>query len=433
MASKMADKSYLTMKHVVIIGGGFGGINLIKILAKNKNFEITLIDRNNYNFFPPLLYQIATGFLDGSNISYPFRKWIRHYKNVHFRMGELQKIIPSEKSIIVDGKLLNYDHLVLATGLTTNYFGMESVKQHALAMKTLGDALTLRNHILGQLEKAATEADPLVRQKQLNVVVVGSGPTGVEISGMLADMKRVILAKDHPEIAYSGILPHICLVDGLSEVLNPMSDKTHAYARQALIKMDVDVKLGMQVKDYDGSTVSFTNGDKIETETLIWAAGVTATRYEGIPKESYGRGNRVNVDGFNSVIGIENVYAIGDISLQTHEKAYPAGHPQMAQIAIQQGKNLAKNLIAVLKNLDKHPFVYRDKGSMAIIGRNRAVVDMPNKMHFNGALAWYMWLMVHLLSLITVRNRISTLYNWIIAYFSSDQSLRMIIKPSDNT
>jgi NADH dehydrogenase len=420
------------MKHVLIIGGGFGGINLIKSLAKNKNFKITLVDRNNYNFFPPLLYQIATGFLEGSNISYPFRKWIRGYNNVHFRMGELQKIIPSEKSVIIDGKSLNYDHLVLATGLTTNYFGMEGVKQHAFPMKTLGDALTLRNHILGQLEKAATEPNPETRQKQLNVVVVGSGPTGVEISGMLADMKRDILAKDHPEIAYSGIMPHIYLVDGLNEVLKPMSDKTHAYALQALIKMGVDVRLGMQVKDYDGHTVSFTNGDKIETETLIWAAGVTGTRYEGIPAESYGRGNRISVDEFNNVTGIENVYAIGDIGLQTHEKAYPAGHPQMAQIAIQQGKNLAKNLIAGLKNGDKHPFVYHDKGSMAIIGRNRAVVDMPDKMHFNGALAWYMWLMIHLLSLVNVRNRISTLYNWVIAYFSRDQSLRMIIKPSDN-
>jgi NADH dehydrogenase len=210
-----------------------------------------------------------------------------------------------------------------------------------------------------------------------------------------------------------------------------MSDKTHAYAFQALTRMGVDVRLGLQVKDYDGDTVFFTNGAQIDTKSLIWAAGVTGTKFEGIPPESYGRGNRIMVDEYNEVLNMKDVYAIGDISLQTHEGTYPGGHPQMAQIAIQQGKNLADNLIAELKNQELHPFKYHDKGSMAIIGRNRAVVDLPNKAHFNGAPAFYMWLMVHLLSLVTASNRLTTFYNWLIAYFSRDQSLRMIIKPSD--
>jgi len=421
------------MEHVVIIGGGFGGVNLIKELAKDKNFEITLVDRNNYNFFPPLLYQVSTGFLEAANISYPFRKLLRKYKNVHFRMGELEKIIPDAKVVLIDSKPIQYDYLVLATGLSTNYFGMENVKRHSLPMKTLGDALALRNHILGRLEAASAEPDPQIRQKEMNVVVVGSGPTGVEISGMLSDMKRDILAKDHPEIPASGTEPHIYLVDGLNEVLKPMSDKTHAYAFKALTGMGVDVHLGMQVKDYDGDTVFFTNGAQIDTKSLIWAAGVTGTRFEGVPPESYGRGNRIIVDEYNKVLNMKDVYAIGDISLQTHESAYPGGHPQMAQIAIQQGKNLADNLIAKLKNQAPHPFKYNDKGSMAIIGRNRAVVDLPNKAHFNGTMAFYMWLMVHLLSLVTASNRITTFYNWLIAYFSRDPSLRMIIKPSDKS
>lgn len=421
------------MKHVVIIGGGFGGVNVIQELAKNKNFEITLIDRNNYNFFPPLLYQVSTGFLEASNISYPFRKLLRKYKNVHFRMGELQKIIPEEKVILVNSQSIPYDHLILATGLSTNYFGMENVKRYSLPMKTLSDALALRNHILKQLEDASAESDTQIRQKQMNVVVVGSGPTGVEISGMLSDMKRDILAKDHPEISASGTEPHIYLVDGLNEVLKPMSDKTHTYAFKALTEMGVDVRLGMQVKDYDGDTVYFTNGQEIETKSLIWAAGVTGTKFEGIPVESYVRGNRISVNEFNEVSGLKDVYAIGDISFQTHESAYPNGHPQMAQIAIQQGKNLADNLISDLNNEQMHPFKYHDKGSMAIIGRNRAVVDLPNKTHFNGTMAFFMWLMVHLLSLVTTSNRLTTFYSWVIAYLSRDQSLRMIIKPSENS
>ena len=419
------------MKHVVIIGGGFGGVNLIKDLAKDKNFEITLVDRNNYNFFPPLLYQVSTGFLQAANISYPFRKLLRKYKNVHFRMGELEKIIPGEKAILVNSSRIQYDYLVVATGLSTNYFGMENVKRHTLPMKTLGDALALRNHILRRLEAASAEPDPEVRQREMNVVVVGSGPTGVEISGMLSDMKRDILAKDHPEIPAAGTEPHIYLVDGLDEVLKPMSDKTHAYAFKALTAMGVEVQLGMQVKDYDGETVVFANGRQIGTKSLIWAAGVTGTKFEGVPPESYGRGNRINVNEYNEVLNMKGVYAIGDISLQTHESVYPGGHPQMAQIAIQQGKNLAGNLIAERKNQEQHPFKYHDKGSMAIIGRNKAVVDLPNKTHFNGTPAFFMWLMVHLLSLVTASNRITTFYNWLIAYFSRDQSLRMIIKPSD--
>jgi len=378
-----------------------------------------------------LLYQVSTGFLDTENISYPFRKLFRKYKNVQFRLGELQKTVPDEKIIVMDSGQLHYDYLVLATGLTTNYFGMENVKKHALPMKTLSEALALRNHLLEKLEAAVAEPDPATRQKLMNIVVVGGGPTGVEVSGMLADMKRDILTKDYPEIKKIGIEPHIYLVDGLNEVLKPMSEKSHSYAFNALTGMGVDVQLGMQVKDYDGETVLFSNGQQIDSRTVIWAAGVTGIKIEGIPPTCYGRGNRIICDEFNKVLSTDDIYAIGDISLQTHESVYPAGHPQMAQIAIQQGRNLAINLKAMLSNKSKHYFKYHDKGSMAIIGRNRAVVDLPNKRHFDGVLAFFTWLAVHLLSLVTAGNRITTYYRWAVAYFTRDQSLRMIVRPTE--
>ncbi|WP_121811371.1 NAD(P)/FAD-dependent oxidoreductase [Mucilaginibacter kameinonensis] len=419
------------MKHVFIIGGGFAGINLVKHLAKDKSLEITLVDRNNYNFFPPLLYQVTTGFLDSPNISYPFRKLLRKYKNVHFLMGELEFVNSEKNAVTIDGKDYSYDYLVIATGVSNNYFGMEQVKANAFPMKTLSDALTLKNHLLRQVEKAALTTDRQEREKLLNVVVVGGGPTGVEISGMLADMKRDILAKDHPDLYDKGHLPHLFLVDGLNVVLKPMSDKTHLYALDALTAMGVDVHLGMQVKDYDGETVFFADGHQITTKTLIWAAGVTGIKFAGLPPESYGRGNRIICDQYNKVQATENIYAIGDACVQTHEAAYPAGHPQMAQIAIQQGKNLANNIIAARRHGSLRPFAYQDKGSMAIIGRNRAVVDLPSKKHFQGRLAFFSWLAVHLLSLATAANRLTTFYRWVVAYFTRDQALRMIIETSN--
>ncbi|WP_426667391.1 NAD(P)/FAD-dependent oxidoreductase [Mucilaginibacter sp. McL0603] len=419
------------MKHIVIIGGGFAGINLIERLSKKNEFIITLVDKNNYNFFPPLLYQLSTGFLEVSNISYPFRKLFRQKKNVNFHLGEVEKVIPSENKIILSTGELTYDYLVFATGTTTNYFGMDNVKKNALPMKTVNDALELRNHILKQVELAAISKDKKEQNKLLNIVVAGGGPTGVEISGMLADMKKDILPKDYPEIIKNKIDAEIYLVDGVDAVLKPMSEKSQKDTLKALMKMGVTVGLNMQVKDYSNDVVTFTNGTTIETKTLIWAAGVTGLVFEGLPPECYGRGKRLIVDEYNRVKGLNNIFAIGDTSIQSHELKFPNGHPQMAQVAIQHGVNLAENFESILREKFLKPFVYNDKGSMAIIGRNRAVVDMPdNKMHFNGFLAWFMWLFIHLLSLVKNRNRITTLYNWAGAYITKDQSLRMIVRPS---
>ncbi|GLU55183.1 NADH dehydrogenase [Dyadobacter frigoris] len=416
-------------KHIVVIGGGFAGINLVKQLAGNKEFTVTLVDRNNYNFFPPLLYQIATGFLEVSNISYPFRRLGRQMENVNFHLGEFVKVIPSENQVVISTDNLHYDYLVFAAGVSTNYFGMENVKQNALPMKTVNDALELRNHILAQMELAAVEKDAGERKKLLSIVVAGGGPTGVEISGMLAEMRKNILPKDYPEIAGKGYEGHIYLVDGADAVLKPMSQKSQRDTYEALTNLGVEVKLNMQVKDYCNDVVTFANGETIETKTLVWAAGVTGSVFEGIPVECYGRSKRLITDEFNRIKGLENIYAIGDISIQNHEEKFPAGHPQMAQIAIQQGRNLAGNFKALLKGNSLKPFAYWDKGSMAIIGRNKAVADLPNNIHFFGFIAWCMWIFVHLLSLVTNRNKFTTFLNWLVAYFTKDQSLRMIIRP----
>lgn len=416
-------------KKLVIVGGGFAGVNLAKKLADNDAFEIVLVDKNNYNFFPPLIYQVATGYLETSNISYPFRKLFRGVKNVVFRMGELEEVIPAQKKLVLSTGEISYDYLVFATGCITNYFGIESVQENAIPMKTVSDALSMRNVLLERLEKASREQDPVLRKKLLTVVVAGGGPTGVEISGMFAEMKKNIIAKDYPELRGAG--GEIYLVDGLKSVLAPMSEKSQKYTYDMLTKMGVNIKLNSMVKDFIDDVVYFANGDSIETKSLIWAAGVTAIVFKGLPDEVYGRGKRMVVDAFNKVIGQEDIYAIGDTCIQNTDEAFPQGHPQVAQVAIQQGQNLGKNLVKALRNVDPAPFKYHDKGSMAIIGRNKAVADLPKpKLFFSGFLAWIMWLFIHLLSLINYRNRIKTLYNWTIAYFTKDQSLRFIVRPA---
>jgi NADH dehydrogenase len=415
-------------KHVVVVGGGFAGINLAQQLYNNPNFSVTVVDQNNYNFFPPLLYQVATGFLETSNISFPFRKLFQGKSNTSFRLGELQQIVPEEKKIILSTGDLGYDYLVLATGTETNFFGLENVKKHALPMKTVNDAIEMRNYLLQTAEKATVISDPGERRKFGSIVIAGGGPTGVEISGMLAEMKEYVFAKDYPELNISQI--KIFLVDASPTLLSPMSKKSQNYTYDTLIKSGVTVKLDVSVKDYVDDTVILSDGEKIETKILIWAAGVTSRVFEGMPKESYGRGRRLLVDEYNKVKGVDAIYAIGDTCFQTTDKNFPEGHPQLAQVAIQQGKLLAKNLVAQGKQKPMKPFAYYDKGSMAIIRRNKAVADLPKGLFFRGFIAWAMWLFIHLLSLINYRNRLKTLYNWTAAYFTRDQSLRMIIRPS---
>ncbi len=417
---------------IVIIGGGFAGINLAKELANHKGIEVILVDKNNYNFFPPLIYQVATAFLEPSSISYPFRKFFAGKKNLQFRLGELQKVIPAENKIILNNGELHYDHLVFATGAETSYFGMENVKKNAIPMKTLNDAIEMRNALLKNLEKAAICKDIHERRKHLTIVVVGGGPTGVEVSGMFAEMRKNILLKEYPELQTSA--SNIYLVDGGDALLSPMSKESQEDTLEAVTKLGVIVKLNTRVIDYKDDTVFFADGKTIQTKNLIWAAGVSAREFEGIPTESYGRGKRMGTDAFNKVNSTENIYAIGDTCIQLNDENFPGGHPQVAQVAIQQGVNLAENFKLMIQNKPLKPFKYNDKGSMAIIGKNKAVVDLPKpKMHFNGFFAWMIWLFVHLMSLITYRNRINTFYHWMIAYFSKDQSLRMIIRPEKRT
>ncbi|WAC09440.1 NAD(P)/FAD-dependent oxidoreductase [Dyadobacter pollutisoli] len=414
---------------IVIVGGGFAGVNLALDLAKSSKFEVTLVDKNNYNFFPPLIYQVATAFLEPSSISYPFRKLFSGKENLHFRLGELVRVIPGENKIVLDNGEVDYDFLVFATGAETNFFGMENVKRNATPMKTLEDAIGMRNKMLMQMEKATLTEDPAEVKKLLTVVIAGGGPTGVEISGMFAEMRNGILRKEYPELAGKG--SEIYLVDGGDALLSPMSVKSQKDTYEALRKLGVKIKLNTHVVDFVDDKVFFSEGETIESKTLIWAAGVTGKIFEGIPAEAYGRGRRLIVDAYNKVTGAYNIYAIGDASLQTTDPNFPNGHPQVAQVAIQQGKNLARNFELISEHLPLKPFGYHDKGSMAIIGRAKAVVDLPSpKLHFKGIIAWLAWLFIHLISLINHRNRMKTLYNWMIAYFTKDQSLRMIIKPS---
>ncbi|MCC6252792.1 MAG: NAD(P)/FAD-dependent oxidoreductase [Bacteroidia bacterium] len=416
-------------KKVVIAGGGFAGFNLAKNLG-NTNYEVVLIDRDNYIFFPPLLYQVATGFLEPSSISYPYRKMLRNMPNIHFKMGEIVRILPDQNIIELNIGKIDYDYLVLATGTETNYFGLENVRKNAIPMKTINDALDMRNYILKQLESATTFLHDKEKLKRtLSIVIAGGGPTGVEISGMLAEMKASVLRKDYPEFNNTGVRGDIYLVDGLPQLLSPMSKKSQENTYNSLKKLGVNIILNSQVKDYTDGKVILSNGQIIETDNLIWTAGVIAQKFEGLPDSYYGRGNRLICDEFNKVKGTENIYAIGDTCLQTHEAKFAHGHPQVAQVALQQGKNMSLNFKRMSGQKPIKAFEYNDKGSMAIIGRNKAVVDIPPGIHFKGFVAWFIWIFIHLVSLVHYRNKITTLYNWVGSYFTKDQALRMLIRP----
>jgi NADH dehydrogenase len=415
---------------IVIIGGGFAGINLVRHLSNKPGVEIILVDKNNYHFFPPLIYQVATCFLEPSSISYPFRMFMHKIKNLKFRLGTLSKIYPLEKKVVLTTGELSYDYLVLASGTVTNFFDMKNVQENAIPMKTLDDAMSMRNILLQRLEKATVTTDELEKEKLTTVVVAGGGPTGVEISGMFAEMRSSILRNDYPEL--EGIKTEIYLVDGGEALLSPMSEQSQQYTYETLRKMGVRIKLKSRVSDFVDGQVVFKDGKRISSYNLIWAAGVTAQKFDGIPAGSYSRGNRLLVNEYNEVSGMSSVYAIGDTCFQTSDPAFPEGHPQVAQVALQQGINLADNFLKILNNAGLKPFRYKDKGSMAIIGKSKAVADLPKpKVHFKGFFAWAAWLFIHLLSLIHYRNRIKTLYNWFIAYLKNDQSLRMIFRPKN--
>ncbi len=416
-------------KTILVVGGGFAGLELIKELGNSTTYNTILVDANNYNFFPPLIYQVSTGLMEPSAISYPFRKILRPSKNARFRLGSLEKVIPNENKIVLSNGTLEYDLLIMATGTESNYFGNKNIEAYSLPMKTISDALTLRNTILTRLDRATRLTSDTERKKMLTFVIAGAGPTGVELSGVLAEMNTSILKKDYPEFDNKDIIK-IYLVDGMPTVLNVMSEKSQKYTYEKLLQLGVEIKLNCLVKDFKNDIVELSDGSKIESRNLIWAAGVSAKTFEGFEKESYGKGKRLKTNAFNLVDGYENIYALGDCALVSGDENYPDGHPQLAQPAIQQAKNLARNL----KKQDTNwkPFKYNNKGSLAIIGRNKAVFDLPKEKYFiSGFLAWLIWLFVHIMGLVNFKNRFRTFVNWIGYYIYKDQYFRMIIKPNE--
>ncbi|NCD72120.1 NAD(P)/FAD-dependent oxidoreductase [Mucilaginibacter agri] len=415
---------------VVIIGGGFAGLNLAMQLAKDKSYDITLVDKNNYNYFVPLLYQVATSFLEPSSISYPFRKLFRK-NGVKFRLGALLKVEPELKTCHLDTGEITYDKLVFATGTQSNFFDMENIKKYAIPMKNIDDALKMRNALLKTLERASVTNDMVERKQLTTIVVAGGGPTGVEVAGMLAELRKFILAKDYPEL--KGSSGDIYIVDGGRSLLLPMSEKTHNETFDVLNNLGVKIILNTHVSDYQNGQVSLSTGKIIEARSLIWAAGVTANVFEGIPATSLGVGKRMITNEFNQVEGLTDVYAIGDACVMTTDSKFPKGHPQLAQPAIQQGQALAKNFKAVSAGKLMKPFIYNDKGSMAIIGRRYAVLDLliPTATHLRGFPALFVWLFIHLMSLVNYRNKLSTFINWTVSYLTRDQALRMIFRSGD--
>ncbi|WP_343658478.1 NAD(P)/FAD-dependent oxidoreductase [Chryseobacterium sp.] len=417
-------------KHILIVGGGFAGINLIKSLKNDKRFKITLVDKNNYHFFPPLIYQVATSFIEASNISYPFRKLFSNNRNVKFHMGSLIRVNPENKTIDTDTGTLGYDYLVLALGTESNFFGMENVKKCALPMKNIEEALYLRNHILLTLEEAARNKDIKQAEKLQNIVIAGGGPTGVELAGMLAEMGRYIAQKEYPEIKLG--LSNLYLIDALPTLLSPMSKLAQKTAYEKLKELGVKIVLNVSVKDYTDNKVILSDGNIIETETLIWTSGVIGKEVSGLPQNSIGKGRRILVDAYNKVEGTNTIYALGDIALMLSEEKYPKGHPQLAQVAIQQGKNLAANFKRIEDGKVLEPFHYNDKGSMAIISKYNAVVDLP-KHSFNGFIAWLTWLFIHIIPLVGFKNKIQLAVDWFRLFITNNPSIRLILFPKRNT
>lgn len=412
-------------KRVVIVGGGFGGLKLANAL-RNSGMQVVLVDKNNYHQFPPLIYQVASSGLEPSSISFPFRKIFKKRKNFYFRMAEARSIFPEKKILQTSIGKVEYDYLVFAAGTTTNFFGNKHLEDEAMPMKTLSEAMGLRNALLSNLERSITCATEQERNELQNIVIVGGGATGVEIAGVLSEMKKYVLPADYPDMDSSQL--NIFLIEAGGRLLSGMSPKSSEAAEQFLRNMGVNVCLHKKVIDYRDHKVILEDGMEIPTRTFIWVSGVKASPIDNLPSECIGRGGRLKVDAYNRVEGMEDVFAIGDQCIMTADKDYPNGHPQLAQVAIQQGKLLAENLKRMEKKKKKalKPFHYRNLGSMATVGRNRAVAEFK-KVKTQGWIAWILWLVVHLRSILGVRNRISVMLNWMYNYFTYDQSLRIIV------
>jgi NADH dehydrogenase len=411
-------------KNVVIIGGGFGGIELAKRL-KDKNVNVTILDKHNYHTFQPLLYQVATGGLEAESIAFPIRKIFKGQKNLKFRVTEVEKVNAATNTLKTTIGDIIYDYLVLATGSTSNFFGQTEIEQNAMPMKSIPEALNLRSLILQNLEAALINKIPDREAELLNFVVVGGGPTGVETAGAIGELKKHILKADYPELDINKV--NIYLVEGSPELLGAMSTQAQQKAKQFLEELGVTVFTETRVQSYDGRTLTFVDGRTIGSATVVWSAGVKGVVLDGLSTEAVVRGNRIKVNEINMADGYNNIFAIGDVAAMITEET-PNGHPGVAPVAIQQGKLLAKNLINIIENKPTEPFKYFDKGSMATVGRNRAVVDI-NKIRFQGIFAWFTWMFVHLMTLVGFRNKLVVFVNWVWSYFSYDRGTRLIIRP----
>lgn len=412
-------------ERLVVIGAGFGGLNLIKKIDK-KRFDVVLIDCNNYHSFPPLFYQVASSGLEPANIVFALRREMqrRSIRGCQFHMGRVHTIDAKARTVSTERETIPYDKLVIAVGTTNNFFGIEGLEEKVYTLKSASEAIRCRNRIVERLERAAVCKNENERRRMLTFAVIGGGPTGVEIAGALGEMKRYSLSREYPEINQADI--SVKLIEGTDKLLRTMTPKSSADALSQLKSLMVDVELGKTLKAYDDGIITFTDDTSIPADTVIWTAGVTGCPIEIKEADiAYERGHRLPVDEYNRVTGLDNVYAIGDICCHA-DAQWPAGCPQLAQPAIQQGQNLARNLN---NGRFERPFKYKDKGSMATVGRNRAVVDM-GKTHFSGYFAWLTWMIVHLMSLLGMRNKIVVVINWIWYYFTYSGALRVILRPS---
>lgn len=411
-----------TREKIIIIGGGFAGLQLAKTL-NNKRKKVIVIDKVNHHMFQPLFYQVACGRIEPSNISFPFRKIFQRSRNTQYRMIEVQNILPEQNKIITSEAEFSYDKLVIATGCKTNFFGNSKLESLTFGMKDTQEAIAIRNHVLLTFEK-------LIIQKRRsddgnwNIVIVGSGPTGVELAGAFAEMKKEILPRDYPNMNFDNL--NIILVSSTDTPLNVMSEEAQKMSEKYLQELGVDFMSGERVVDYDGDRVFLESGKEIPANNVIWAAGVTGNVIEGLNPEIMVR-NRYKTDRFNRVQGYSNIFAIGDIAYM-ETPIYPQGHPQVANVAINQGKNLGKNFLKKTEN-EWVEYEYKDQGSMATIGKHRAVVDLPN-FKFQGFLAWYFWMFLHLMLILSVRNKLAVFFNWMWSYVNKDSSLRLIIIPN---
>ncbi|MBD2703010.1 NAD(P)/FAD-dependent oxidoreductase [Spirosoma sp. BT702] len=412
-------------KRVVIVGAGFGGLKLARKLSGRSEFQVVLINRQNYHEFQPLYYQVATAGLEANSILFPLRAVFGNCNNIHIRVTNVTGVRTADKTVDTDLGPVTYDYLVIATGADTNFFNQQNIIEKGLAMKSVSEAIALRNRMLQNFEDALSVETLDEKEGLMDVVVVGGGPTGVELCGTLAEMRKTVLPIDYPELDFK--MMDIYLIESGGELLGPMSVQSQQHSLKYLQDLGVHVKLNTRVKDFDGRTVTMNDGSTLRTNNLIWAAGVKANPLAGLPPEVIGRGGRVKVNRYSQIQGFTDIFAIGDVALMTEEK-WPDGHPQVAQPAIQQGRQLGKNLLHWIRNEQPEEFTYRDFGTMATIGRGLAVVDLPF-LKFQGFFAWLTWLFVHLMAIVGVKNRLFIFLNWMFNYLTYSNSLRLIIRP----